>query len=105
MFRSMGKCLSELNSLTDLATQVMEGGDPDISLLLGVRGDTSILIPRDSPFNRDAKRLTMNEKLDLVSQQMAEVVAVQERIVELREIIKDKYSDRVVANNASCVTQ
>ena len=102
----MGKCLAELNSLTDLASQVMEGGDPSTSVLLGTRGDISILQPRESPLNRDSANLTIDQKLELVRQQMAEVGEVQENIKEMREKIQEKYADRLVANNmTSCVTQ
>ena len=105
MFRSMGKCLTELNSLTDLAGQIMEGGNPSTSVLLGTRGDFSILIPRESPLNRDSTNLTVEEKLELVRQQMAEVGEVQENIKELREKISEKYADRLADNMTSCVTQ
>ena len=105
MFRSMGKCLAELNSLIDLAGQVMEGGDPSTSVLLGTRGDISILLPRESPLNRDSANLTIDQKLDLVRQQMAEVGEVQENIKEIRQKITEKYADRLTDNMTSCVTQ
>ena len=100
----MGKCLEELSSLTDLATQVMEGGNPSTSVLLGTRGDFSMLLPRESPLNRDSANLTIEEKLELVRQQMAEVREVQENIKEIRGKISEKYADRL-ADNMSCVTQ
>merc|ERR1711874_4718 len=103
--RSMGKCLAELNSLIDLAGQVMEGGDPSTSVLLGTRGDISILLPRESPLNRDSANLTIDQKLDLVRQQMAEVGEVQENIKEIRQKITEKYADRLTDNMTSCVTQ
>ena len=105
MFRSMGRCLTELNNLTDLASQVMEGGNPSTSVLLGTRGDLSILMPRDSPLNRDSANLTTEEKLELVRQQMAEVGEVQENIKKMRSRIQDEYADRLADNNMSCVTQ
>ena len=105
MFRSMGKCLAELNSLIDLASQVMEGGDPSTSVLLGTRGDISILLPRESPLNRDSANLTIDQKLDLVRQQMAEVGEVQENIKKMRSRIQDEYADRLADNNMSCLTQ
>ena len=105
MFRSMGKCLTELDSLTDLAGQIMEGGNPSTSVLLGTRGDFSILVPRESPLNRDSTNLTVEEKLELVKQQMAEVGEVQENIKNLREKISEKYADRLADNMNSCVTQ
>ena len=105
MFRSMGKCLAELNSLIDLASQVMEGGDPSTSVLLGTRGDISILLPRESPLNRDSANLTIDQKLDLVRQQMAEVGEVQENIKKMRSRIQEEYADRLADNNRSCATQ
>ena len=104
MFRSMGKCLGELNSLMDLANQVMDGGNPNLSVLLGVNGDMSLLVSRDSPLNRNTVNLTLDEKLVLVRQQMEEVANVQEEIKVLRRKIGDSYSDRL-ADNMSCVTQ
>ena len=101
----MGKCLAELNSLIDLASQVMEGGDPSTSVLLGTRGDISILLPRESPLNRDSANLTIDQKLDLVRQQMAEVGEVQENIKKMRSRIQEEYADRLADNNRSCATQ
>ena len=101
----MGRCLAELNSLTDLASQVMEGGDPSTSVLLGTRGDISILLPRESPLNRDSANLTIDQKLELVRQQMAEVGEVQENIKKMRSRIQEEYADRLADNNMSCATQ
>ena len=104
MFRSMGKCLGELNSLMDLAIKVMDGGNPNLSVLLGVTGDRSLLVPRDSPLNRDSTDLTMEEKLRLLRQQMEEVQEVQEEIKVLRRKIGDKYADSLT-DNMSCLVQ
>ena len=100
----MGKCLSELDSLMDLAKQVMDGGNPNLSVLLGVNGDISLLVSRDSPLNRETSNLSLEDKLELVRQQMREVGGVQEEIKELRRKIGDMYSDRL-AGNMSCLVQ
>jgi len=102
--RSMGKCLGELHSLMDLANQVMDGGNPNLSVLLGVNGDISLLVPQESPLNRTTANLTMDEKLVLVRQQVEEVAMVQEEISGLRRKISDTYSDKL-AENMSCLMQ
>lgn len=102
--RCMGKCLSELDSLMDLANTVMDGGNPNLSVLLGVNGDISLLVPRDSPLSRENVNLPLEDKLVLVRQQIKEVERFQEEITELRKKIGEAYSDRL-AGNASCLVQ
>jgi len=99
--RSMGKCISELSSLHELCNQVMGGGDPNISVLLGVRevGGTF------SPLDRDIINLTIEDKLDLVRKQMEELSRVQRELQELRTRITDKYAENLADNMNSCVTQ
>jgi len=99
--RSMGKCISELSSLHELCNQVMGGGDPNISVLLGVRevGGTF------SPLDRDISNLTIDDKLDLVRTQMEELSRVQRELEELRTRITDKYAENLADNMNSCHTQ
>jgi len=99
--RGMGRCISELSSLNELCSQVVGGGDPNMSVLLGVRdvGGTS------SPLNRDTTNLTMEDKLELVRTQLEEVSKVQGEVRELRTRIADKYAENLADNMTSCVTQ
>ena len=101
MSRGMGRCISELSSLNELCSQVVGGGDPNMSVLLGVRdvGGTS------SPLNRDTTNLTMEDKLELVRTQLEEVSKVQGEVRELRTRIADKYAENLADNMTSCVTQ
>ena len=97
----MGKCVTELNSLTELCSQILGGADPNISVLLGTR-DLHVLRPVSS-LNRDMASLSHQEKLELVKEQMKEMSQVQGDIKELREKITDMYSDRLTDNMTSCV--
>merc|ERR1712059_94253 len=84
--RSMGRCIAELSSLNELVGQVVGGeGDPNVSVLLGVRGvawDST-----DSPLAKDV------ERLELVRAQLTEVGKVQKEVEELRKRIVDKYAE------------
>ena len=99
--RSMGKCISELSSLHELCNQVMGGGDPNMSVLLGVR-EVGVAF---SPLDKDITNLTIEDKLDLVRSQMEELSRVQRELQELRTRITDKYAENLADNMTSCVTQ
>eukprot|EP00090_Calanus_glacialis_P014958 TRINITY_DN23836_c0_g1_i2.p1 TRINITY_DN23836_c0_g1~~TRINITY_DN23836_c0_g1_i2.p1 ORF type:complete len:647 (+),score=266.93 TRINITY_DN23836_c0_g1_i2:67-1941(+) len=99
--RGMGRCMAELSSLNDLCNQVVGGGDPNMSVLLGVR-EVGIA---PSPLNRDITNLTMEDKLELVRTQLEEVSRVQGEVKELRTRIADKYAENLADNMTSCVTQ
>jgi len=99
--RGMGCCIAELSSLNELCTQVVGGGDPNMSVLLGVKD----LMLTTSPLNRDTSSLTVEDKLDLVRSQLEEVGRVQEEVRELRTRIADKYAENLADNMTSCVTQ
>jgi len=101
--RCMGKCVTELNSLTDLCGQIMGGDNPNMSVLLGTRSD--FLSPVSS-LDRDLVSLDHEEKLEVVRQQLDEVTKVQEEIKDLRTKISDKYTDILADNvNRSCMLQ
>jgi len=99
--RCMGKCVTELNSLTDLCGQIMGGDNPNMSLLLGTKSD--FLSPVLS-LDRDLVSLGQEEKLAVVRQQLEEVTKVQGEIKDLRTKISDKYTD-ILADNMSCLLQ
>merc|ERR1712029_189610 len=101
--RCMGKCVTELNSLTDLCGQIMGGDNPNMSVLLGTRSD--FLSPVLS-LDRDLVSLDHEEKLEVVRQQLDEVTKVQKEIKDLRTKISDKYTDILADNvNRSCMLQ
>ena len=97
----MGRCMAELSSLNDLCNQVVGGGDPNMSVLLGVRE----VGMAPSTLNRDITNLTMEDKLELVRTQLEEVSRVQGEVKELRTRIADKYAENLADNMTSCVTQ
>jgi len=101
MSRSMGRCAAELAGLHDLCTQVMEGGDPNVSVLLGVR---EVEVPA-GVLHRDTASMTVEERLEVVRAQLQEVQRVQEQVKELRRRIADRYAERLADNMTSCVTQ
>lgn len=79
-------------------------GDPNVSVLLGVRGvvwDSS-----DSPLAKDVESIeSVEERLELVRAQLTEVGKVQKEVQELRKRIVDKYAENLADNMTSCVTQ
>jgi len=99
--RGMGRCIAELSSLNELCSQVVGGGDPNMSVLLGVR-EVGMTF---SPLNRDSTDLTMEDKLELVRTQLEEVSRVQGEVKDLRTRIADKYAENLADNMTSCVTQ
>merc|ERR1712096_539316 len=99
--RGMGRCIAELSSLNELCSQVVGGGDPNMSMLLGVRE----MMLTSSPLNRDTTSLTMEDKLELVRSQLEEVSRVQGEVREMRTRIADKYAENLADNMTSCVTQ
>merc|ERR1712059_71985 len=103
--RSMGRCIAELSSLNELVGQVVGGeGDPNVSVLLGVRGvawDST-----DSPLAKDVESIeSVEERLELVRAQLTEVGKVQKEVEELRKRIVDKYAENLADNMTSCITQ
>ena len=99
--QGMGRYLAELSSLNNVYKQVVGGGDPNISVLLGVRE----VGMAPSTLNRDITNLTMEDKLELVRTQLEEVSRVQGEVKELRTRIADKYAENLADNMTSCVTQ
>jgi len=99
--RGMSKCIAELSSLHELCNQVVGGGDPNMSVLLGVR-EVGLIT---SPLDTDSTNLTVEDKLDLVRSQLEEVSRVQGEVKELRTRIADKYAENLADNMTSCVTQ
>jgi len=99
--RGMSKCIAELSSLHELCNQVVGGGDPNMSVLLGVR-EVGLI---SSPLDTDSTNLTVEDKLDLVRSQLEEVSRVQGEVKELRTRIADKYAENLADNMTSCVTQ
>jgi len=99
--RGMRMCIAELSSLHELCNQVLSGGDPNMSILLGVR-EVGVTF---SSLDKDTINLTIEEKLDLVRSQLEEVSRVQGEVKELRSRIADKYAEKLADNMTSCVTQ
>jgi len=101
--RSMGDCVTRLGNLSELIEQVIDGkGDPNMSLLLGVRE----VVPANPPalFSQDLRTLTVKEKVTLLGAQEKEVRVVKAKAEDLRKKIAEKYSDQISYNN-SCTTQ
>lgn len=101
--RCMGRCIGELRGLNELCEQVIGGTDPNMSMLLGVK--EMDLMGGNSVMDRDTSRMTVEEKLELVSSQLKEVQRVQEQVKDLRARIADKYAENLADNMTTCVTQ
>ena len=100
----MARCITELTLLCELCSQVMSGGDPNMSVLLGVREVTSPIAA--SPLLADPASLpSAAQQLELARQQLQEVARVEGEVKQLRQQISDKYAENLADNMTSCVTQ
>jgi len=103
LVRSVARCITELSGLHELCNQVLGGENPNVSVLLGVRDME--LCDELEVLQRDSSQLSVEEKLELVRNQLNSVQRVQEQIKDLRSRITDRYAENLADNMTSCVTQ
>jgi len=103
--RGMAKCIAEIKTLNDLCNQVTCGGDPNMSVLLGVRDVTLASGLKPSRLLNDTKDLTMDEKIDLVKVQLEEISSIQRDVEDLRHSLVEKYAENMADGMTSCITQ
>jgi len=91
--KELACCVSEINFLIDLCSEIAEGKDPNMSALLGIKGNSEIEIEgtTSNPFSAEAAKLTLSKIRKLRSE-----------IDKLRTFVSDKYAEDV-GNN--CITQ
>merc|ERR1712032_618419 len=99
--RGINRCLAELTGLEELCTEVFDGGNPNVSILLGVR---QVEEPAP-PSTRENTLLSVEDRLNIVRRQLEEVDKVQDQVKTLRKKIADAYAERLADNMTSCVTQ
>jgi len=104
MARLMVECVAKFSNLNELIDQVIDGnGDPNVSLLLGLRevdsSRTSTILSRDL-----GALDTIDEKLRLLGAQEKEIRVVRQKTEELRKKIEERYADKL-SNANSCTTQ
>merc|ERR1719189_247223 len=102
-FRGINRCLAELAGLEELCTEVFDGGNPNVSMLLGVR-QVEVNVPGPL-LEREDTLLGVEDRLEVVRSQLEEVDKVQEQVKTLRKKIADAYAERLADNMTSCVTQ
>ena len=96
----LSRCLSDLQSLSAVTKQLMEGADPNVSMLLGIRDDSSRLTD-ESGLNVDISE----GKLERLKKQLGEVKEVRANIMSVRDELSEKYAEKLGDNMTSCVTQ
>lgn len=101
--RGINRCLAELAGLEELCTEVFDGGNPNVSMLLGVR-QVEVNVPGPL-LEREDTLLGVEDRLEVVRSQLEEVDKVQEQVKTLRKKIADAYAERLADNMTSCVTQ
>jgi len=82
---------------------VFDGGNPNVSMLLGVR-QVEVNVPGPL-LEREDTLLGVEDRLEVVRSQLEEVDKVQEQVKTLRKKIADAYAERLADNMTSCVTQ
>jgi len=102
--KGISRCLAELTGLEELCTEVFNGGDPNVSILLGVRQIEETQPGPPSSTRQDAL-LSVEDRLNVVRRQLEEVEKVQDQVKTLRKKIADAYAERLADNMTSCVTQ
>jgi len=98
---------------------VFDGGNPNVSILLGVREveDNN----QGSNTSGEGRLLSVEDRLDIVRKQLEEVDKVQDQVTRislkrwnsliaiqvktLRKRIADTYAEKLADNMTSCVTQ
>lgn len=96
--------MAELTGLEELCTEVFNGGDPNVSILLGVR-QIEETQPGPPSSKREDALLSVEDRLNVVRRQLEEVDKVQDQVKTLRKKIADTYAERLADNMTSCVTQ
>jgi len=102
--RGINRCLAELTGLEELCTEVLGGGDPNVSILLGVR-QVEENQPGPPSSAREGALLSVEDRLNVVRRQLEEVDQVQDQVKTLRKKIADTYAEKLADNMTSCVTQ
>merc|ERR1719500_1882456 len=84
--------------------EVFNGGNPNVSILLGVR-QVEEAQPGPPSLTREDALLSVEDRLNVVRRQLEEVDKVQDQVKTLRKKIADAYAERLADNMTSCVTQ
>merc|ERR1711936_866634 len=86
----INRCLAELTGLEELCTEVFDGGNPNVSILLGVRQVEETQPPSST---RENALLSVEDRLNVVRRQLEEVDKVQDQVKTLRKKIADAYAE------------
>ena len=109
--RELGKCVHDLQSLSAVTKQLLDGQDPNVSALLGIKdyGVTRV----DAASSGDetdgggcqGQHQPLRERLAAVEEQCAKVKEIRSDIKSIRESVSDKYAETLGDNMTSCVNQ
>lgn len=95
-------CLNELQCLSSVTRTIIEGKDPNISALLGIR---SLDLGGTRGNFRPSHSLTFEERKLLIQKQTSEIQAVRADIVGIRASMSEKYAENLGSDMNSCTTQ
>lgn len=97
--REIFDCVKDLRILGSVTNQILDGDDPNVSILLGIKD-----IDRSSTVERNSD-LTSAQSVDFLRSEISALKEVRREIQEIRGKISDKYAENIGSNMTSCITQ
>ncbi|NXH15627.1 CE85L protein, partial [Bucco capensis] len=91
LFKELSHCLFELKALYSILTQIAQGKEPNVSLLLGIQSLSCSTEEKESC-----------QSTESLSKQLSDVCQLRKDIDELRTIMSERYAQYV---GDSCITQ
>ena len=105
--KELDRCVGDLHSLSSVTKQLLEGQEPSVSMLLGIKDYRS---QQDSAASSGEETdggslMPLTQRLDEVERQCAKVKEIRADIRSIREGIAEKYAETLGDNMTSCTTQ
>ena len=93
--------LEELHCLSSVTKTIVEGNDPNLSVLLGIR-DLDFSAAKDGVSTNPR---TFEERRDLIEKQTSEIQAIRSDISGIRASLSEKYAENLGDDMNNCTTQ
>eukprot|EP00094_Tigriopus_californicus_P000649 TCALIF_00630-PA protein Name:"Similar to CEP85 Centrosomal protein of 85 kDa (Homo sapiens)" AED:0.09 eAED:0.09 QI:0/0.75/0.55/1/1/1/9/88/730 len=97
--REICDCVKDLRILGSVTNQILDGDDPNVSILLGIKD-----LDQSSPLG-SLSDLSTAQSVDFLRSQIKSLRDVRREVQEIRGKISDKYAENIGSNMTSCITQ
>ena len=109
------KCVNEMNQLMHVSKQMVNGEDPNVSMLLGVQSSTPVLqsnrssmssnMSKENICNAAKKSNSSEDQIKELKNILKSIENIRGQVVELREHVSDRYAESIADNVSNCTTQ